>query len=100
MTDQPKYPDIGRYPNQSERITYSEIDCAFCSGKGRHPDTGGWTNTDPKPCPVCQGRGIIKASSRAKNCRYCDGKGREPGTGGWSNTDSQPCSACRGKGVK
>jgi DnaJ-class molecular chaperone len=87
-------------PYTGEGITYSDRDCAFCGGKGMHPDTGGWSNKEPKPCPVCRGTGTINASSKAHACRYCDGSGREPGTGGWSNKESQPCTACGGKGIQ
>lgn len=87
-------------PYTGEVIKYRDIDCAFCNGSGKHPDTGGWSNTDPKPCPACRGKGTVNVSSKARNCRYCGGKGKEPGTGGWTNTDSLPCSACGGKGVQ
>jgi DnaJ-class molecular chaperone len=93
-------PDNFMNPYTGEKITYRDIDCAFCGGKGEHPDTGGWSNTDPKPCPVCRGIGTISASSNAPTCRYCNGGGREPGTGGWSNKNSQPCTACGGKGIQ
>lgn len=87
-------------PYKMGAITYSDRDCAFCGGKGRHPDTGGWSNKDPKPCQVCRGTGTINALSNARTCRYCNGSGIEPGTGGWSNKESQPCTACGGKGIQ
>jgi DnaJ-class molecular chaperone len=93
-------PDDFTNPYPGGKIAYRDIDCAFCGGTGKHPDTGGWSNTAPKPCPVCRGIGTVNASSNASTCRYCDGSGREPGTGGWSNKESQPCTACSGKGIQ
>ena len=79
---------------------YEKVSCSFCNGSGNHPDHGYWSNREPKPCPVCKGKGKVSVMPNVVHCAYCNGSGREPRTGGWSNTESRPCSACGGKGVQ
>ena len=53
------------------------VTCAFCKGKGRHPDTGGWSNTKSEPCPVCGGSGVAKIPD--ESYKPCSGKGKDKG---------------------
>ncbi len=67
----------------------TDAQCSTCSGSGARP------GTQPKVCPVCQGRGVTDDNqglfSFSSPCRNCGGNGR---------VIEFPCGTCRGSGVE
>lgn len=61
--------------------------CAFCGGKGAHPNRFG------EVCPTCSGAGRVPIDDEFISCAFCSGKGAHP------NRFGEACPTCRGKGV-
>ena len=61
--------------------------CAFCGGKGAHPNRFGET------CPTCTGAGRVPIDGDFISCAFCGGKGAHP------NRFGEACPTCKGKGV-
>ncbi|MBL0317341.1 MAG: TIGR02391 family protein [Flavobacteriales bacterium] len=83
-----------------ETNTKTILECAFCSGNGKWPDTDLYEQHSIAPCPVCFGRGVIVEVTQSDNifdCALCDGTGKQ------SEDDclfhGKTCSNCNGKGI-
>ena len=68
----------------------SEIECAFCAGKGIDP----FELLSPiSICPVCSGRKVVEIKEPILECAFCGGTGAHPHT-------RLTCTGCMGRGVQ
>ncbi|SRR6266571_7797670 len=68
------------------------IDCAYCNGSGKDPNSGLLTTLE---CEVCHGNGIVRVEVGSVRCRFCRGSGRDPNSG---LLQIYVCSNCKGTG--
>jgi len=69
--------------------TFSEVQCAFCGGKGQDPFG---IMSVQSTCSVCRGRGIVSVKTPYVRCAFCQGTGIYP-------YSRLTCTACGGVGV-
>jgi len=70
-------------------VMLTEIQCAFCRGKGKDP-FGVFSRLST--CCVCGGRGINRVEEPYLQCAFCQGAGVYP-------RSRLTCTACGGVGV-
>lgn len=68
----------------------SEIECAFCKGKGKDPFE---LLSVLAACQVCGGTGKVEVIEPALQCAFCKGTGVYPHNG------RVTCTVCNGKGM-
>lgn len=76
---------------QKELVIDKMVRCERCDGSGGEP------GTSVKPCPTCEGKGVVQeikktflgSVSRSTVCPQCGGEGETP---------DDPCNVCKGEG--
>lgn len=82
----PAKPYLAQMPPIEILITYKN--CAYCSGSGCEPNQKDWSGL-PKPCPACNGKGVIVLHKDSPPCRFCGGTGLQ---------NAKRCVNCGGTG--
>ena len=70
-------------------VTLTEVECAFCQGKGRDPFG---IMSALSTCCVCGGTGTVAIKTPYVRCAFCHGTGVYPHS-------HQTCTACGGVGM-